>query len=160
MIIRQGSERMRKQNAGVWAGMLLFACALVMFLESFSLRYMTNFGPGPGMFPRWLSGILMIISLAYIWYSVKKNVITVDEILPKGRDLTNVVSVVAALILFMVLLNVTGFPIAGTIMMFMLLVREFKWYTALGISVFTTVVLFILFRVFFRIPLPEGFFGL
>lgn len=150
---------MKRQNAGVWVGGIVVLFALVIFIQSFSLKYYTKFGPGPGLFPIWLSGILLLIGIAYIWHSIKKEVITWADILPKGREMGNVLSVIVAVAIFMLLVNVTGFIIASTVLLFTLLRREYKWYTGLGISSGVSIVLFLVFKSFFTIPLPVNMFG-
>lgn len=150
---------MKRQNAGVWVGGIVVLFALVIFIQSFSLKYYTKFGPGPGLFPIWLSGILLLIGIAYIWHSFKKEVITWAAILPKGREMGNVLSVIVAVAIFMIIVNVTGFIIASTVLLFILLRREYKWYTGLGISSGVSIVLFLVFKSFFTIPLPVNMFG-
>lgn len=111
------------------------------------------------MFPRWLSGILIIISIVYIWQSVKKEVFQFKDIFPKGRELGNILSVLASVVVFMLIVNFTGFIIASTVLLFILLVREYKWYSGLAISAVTSIILFIVFKSFFDIPLPVNMFG-
>ncbi|MFY0544139.1 tripartite tricarboxylate transporter TctB family protein [Brevibacillus sp. H7] len=154
-----GKGRDLARNAGLWAGIALLIYASVIFWQSFSLKYYTAFGPGPGMFPRWLSAILMMISVIYIWQSVTKEVFQVEDIFPKGREFGNILSVLVSVIVFMLIVNVTGFTIASTVLLFILLVREYTWYSGLAISAATSIVLFVVFKVFFDIPLPVNGFG-
>lgn len=146
-------------NAGVWAGIVLLIYASFMFWQSLSLGYYTQFGPGPGMFPRWLSGILIVISLLYLWQSARKFVFRAADIFPKGKDLWNMLSVFVSVLMFMLIVNLTGFVIAGTVMMFILLSRGYKWFMALPIALVTSVLLFLLFDKVFSIPLPVNTFG-
>jgi putative tricarboxylic transport membrane protein len=151
--------RVGKQNAGVWAGVVVLIFSSIIFWQSLSLKYTTNFGPGPGMFPRWLTAILIILSLIYIWQSIKKEVFRIAEVFPKGKDLGNVFSVLISVVVFMVIVNFTGFVIASTVLLFIVLRREFKWHIGLAISLFTSIVLFLLFKAFFNIPLPVNVLG-
>jgi putative tricarboxylic transport membrane protein len=145
-------------NAGAWGGSVVFAFAAVVFWKSLSLKYFTQYGPGPGMFPRWLSGILILISLIYIWQSLKKGV-HFRDILPKGRAMGSILTVLGSLLLFMLILGVTGFTVASTLMLFLIMVREFKWFSALAIALVASVLIFIIFRYVFSIPLPVNIFG-
>jgi putative tricarboxylic transport membrane protein len=149
----------RLGNAGVWAGIAVFAFAAVVFWKSLSLKYSSQYGPGPGMFPIWLSGILMLISLVYIWQSVKKAPVTFAEIIPQGRALGNILSVIGSLILFMLIVDFTGFVVAGTVLLFIVLGREFKWHLALGIGFGSSLIVFVVFRYVFDIPLPVNVLG-
>lgn len=150
---------MKIKNAGVWAGFVLLVFYSVFFLQSLSLKYYTKFGPGPGLFPVWLSGILILLILFYIWQSIKKEVILFSDIFPKGRGLGNILAVIGTLFLFMLIVNFTGFTIASTLLLFILLVREFKWHLALGISAGGSIIIFLVFKSLFDIPLPVNMFG-
>jgi putative tricarboxylic transport membrane protein len=157
--LANGKGRDLAKNAGFWTGMALLLFASVIFWQSFSLKYFTAFGPGPGMFPRWLSAILIILSVIYIWQSVKQEVFQVGDIFPKGRELGNILSVLVSVIVFMLIVNVTGFTIASTVLLFIVLVREYKWISGLAISAATSIVLFVVFKILFNIPLPVNGFG-
>ena len=150
---------MIKQNAGVWVGLLILVFSTVIFIQAINLDYFNNYGPGPGLFPIWLSGILLVLSIIYIWISFKKNIYYFSDIFPKGKGFGNILSVIAALVIFMVLVNYTGFIIASTVLLFILFSREYKWQWALGISIFTSIILFLLFKVLFAIPLPVNVLG-
>ncbi|HEY8529040.1 MAG TPA: tripartite tricarboxylate transporter TctB family protein, partial [Paenibacillaceae bacterium] len=141
------------------AGLILLAFSVFVFWQSFSLKYRTAFGPGPGMFPRWLSGILIVLSAIYIWQSARKEIYRVSDVLPKGKNLWDVASVVVAVILFMLLVNRTGFMVAGTAMLLIVLIRHFKWYAALAVAFVTSLILFLIFRQLLGIPLPVNAFG-
>jgi len=150
---------MIRQNAGIWAGIVLLLFSVFVFWQSFSLHYRTAFGPGPGMFPRWLSGILIVLSLVYIWQSARKEIFRLSEILPKGEGLINILSVLLSVFVFMVIVNHTGFMIAGTAMLFIVLFRHFKWYAALIIAFVVTLILFLIFKPLLGVPIPVNQFG-
>lgn len=150
---------MGKQNAGVWAGILILIFACVIFSQALTLDYYTTLGPGPGLFPLWLSGILIVLSILYIFQSIKKEAVSFAEILSKGRGLGNVVAVLGSVIVFMLIVNFTGFIVASTVLLFILLVREYKWHWGLGISAGVSILLFVVFQVFLGIPLPVNALG-
>lgn len=147
------------QNAGVWAGLVFLAYAAGMFWQSFSLRYYTQFGPGPALFPRWLSGILIVLALIFIWQSVRGPAITFRSIFPNGRALANVLSIWAATAVFILMLNFAGFVVASTILLFTLFIRGYNWLWSLGLSLAVSILLFLIFDKAFGIPLPVNAFG-
>ena len=147
------------KNAGIWSGIIVFFLGCFFFWKSLGLTYASAVGPGPGLFPLWLSGILMFIALLYIWESGTKDVILLSDILPKGRELRNVIAILVSLLVFLIIVNFTGFIIAGTILMSMLLLREYKWYWGLAISFITTLSTFVLFQILLDVPLPVNIFG-
>ncbi|GAB7386681.1 tripartite tricarboxylate transporter TctB family protein [Bacillaceae bacterium] len=150
---------MKRVNAGVLAGILTLVFAVIILLESFSYDYQGPLGPGPGLFPRWLSGLLIVLSGFYIFDSVKKDVIKIIDILPKGKELRALLSILGALIVFILIVPYTGFIVAGTVFLFILLVREYKWYVGLGISAGVSAFLFWVFDTLLNVPLPVNAFG-
>ncbi|MCY9667820.1 tripartite tricarboxylate transporter TctB family protein [Paenibacillus alginolyticus] len=147
------------KNVGVCFGIFIFLLGCMLFWQALSLDYKSSIGPGPGLFPLWLSGILIILSILYIVESIKKEVILISDILPKGKGLGNVISILFSSIIFIIVVSFAGFVIAGTLLMFMLLVREYKWYRALGISFVIAITTFVVFQTFLDVPLPVNEFG-
>ncbi len=146
-------------NAALWIGLVILAFAGVLFQQSTTYQYFGRFGPGPGLFPLWLSGTLGVITLIYIINSYRHKIVTFAAILPKGTGRIRVVSLFAALIVFLVAIRFTGYTVASTIMLFILLVREYKWYKSLAIAAAISVVVFYVFRGILDVPLPVNPFG-
>jgi hypothetical protein len=127
----------------------------VLFWQSLSLNYYTELGPGPGLFPRWLSVALMLLSVLYIIESLRKRIVW-SEVMPRGKDLFNVSMVLIAVLIFMLLLNWVGFIISGSVMLMILLVRSYKWYWASTIAIGTSMILYFAFSNGLDVPLPTG----
>lgn len=148
-----------KGNLGFYTAFTSLLFSLFMFWQSLSYQYYTDFGPGPGLLPRWLSIGLVICSLIYLFQSVRKDIVLASDVLPKGKVLKTVLLYPVTLVLFLLIVDYTGFLIAGTASLFILLAKEYKWYQALGISVLTSSVLFIGFKTLLLVPLPVNIFG-
>lgn len=144
---------------GVWTGILFFLFSSTLFYLSFEYEYYSRVGPGPGLFPAWLSGLLMVVSVIYIIDSFKKAELKLKDILPKGDGLYTVLSIFGSVILFILIAPYSGFMIAGTLMIFILLFREYKWYKSLGISIIVTISIFFVFSTFLGVPLPVNALG-
>jgi hypothetical protein len=131
-----------------------------MFFQSFSLKYSAygGLGPGSGFFPLWLNGLLTILSLVFIAGSFKQPTLPKD-ILPHGQGLANVLSTLGAVLLFILIARTTGFVIASTLMLFIVLTRQFNWRKGLLISFTTTLVLLIIFQYLLEVPLPVNEWG-
>jgi putative tricarboxylic transport membrane protein len=127
---------------------------IFIFGNSFSYEYYNNFGPGPGFLPRWISGGLIILSILYMIDTIKKNPVYFKEILPDKKGLWNVISVLLSVVLFIIIIPYVGFVVSGTIMMFLALRRAYKWYIALGISIFSAWLAFYAFNDLLRVTLP------
>jgi hypothetical protein len=146
-------------NAALWVGLVILAFAGVLFQQATTYDYFGRFGPGPGLFPLWLSGTLGVITVVYIVSSYRHKMITFAAILPKGTGRRRVVSLFAALIVFLVAIRFTGYTIASTGMLFILLCREYRWYKSLAIAAAIAVAVFSVFKGILDVPLPVNAFG-
>lgn len=147
------------KKAGVWAGIITLIYAIIIFQQSLSLDYSTKLGPGPGFFPLWLSGILIVLTLCYIVDSIRHDEIKISEILPGGQASKNIISTVGGLIIFPIVVPYLGFVVSATILQFIMFVRDFKWYIALGFSVAVSIILFFVFQSLLGVTLPVNDFG-
>jgi putative tricarboxylic transport membrane protein len=131
-----------------------------MFVKSFSLQYYAygSLGPGPGFFPLWLNGGLVVLSLIFIGGAFKHPEIS-KNILPHGQGLKNVLATLAAVLLFIFIARTTGFAIASTLMLMAVLGRVYNWRKALTIALCITLVLLVLFQHLLDVPLPVNIWG-
>jgi len=148
------------KNAGALVGFLILIFAGTLFFQALSYDYYSDYGPGPGLFPLWLSGLLIVLSIAYIIDCYKKNIIQLKDVLPKGEGLRKIILIMVSLVVFYILAPYTGYSVAGIIMLMILFIKEYKWYWGLGISVVVTFVLFYTFYSVLNVPLPVNSFGL
>lgn len=148
------------KNAGVWLGLILLIFGGIFLWYSLSYDYYGDYGPGPGLFPVWLSGLLILLAILYIIDSIRKEPIDLSELLPRGKGLRKVLAIFASMVIFLILLPFTGFTVACVIMLFILFYREYKWYWGLGISIVISFALFYAFYVLLSVPLPVNSFGL
>jgi len=154
------AEWVKNQNAGLWFGIGFLAYSVLFFAMSFTIPYYAKYGgPGPGMYPRWLFGIAIIIAIIYIWQSCKKEVFKFGQYFPGRKELKNVGSVLLACLLFMILLNKAGFIVAGSLLMFAVFFGHYKWWLNIILSIGITFICFVIFKVCFSIPLPVNMFG-
>lgn len=149
----------KNQNAALWFGIAYLAFSILFFVMSFDLQYETQYGPGPGMYPRWLSGISIIISIIYLWMSCTKAVFKFGTSFPGKKQLISVFTVFLSCIVFILLLDKVGFCIAGSLLMFVVLIRNYKLWQAILLSVVITFICFYIFKVLFSVPLPVNSLG-
>ena len=147
------------KKAGVWAGIITLIYAITIFQQSLSLEYSTRLGPGPGFFPLWLSGILIVLTLLYIVDSLRHDMVKVSEILPGGSASKSILATVTGLILFPIVVPYLGFVISATLLQFIMFIRDFKWYTALSISLAVSVIILLVFQSLLGVSLPVNDFG-
>ncbi|TDF94464.1 tripartite tricarboxylate transporter TctB family protein [Paenibacillus piri] len=143
-------------KVGVGLGGFFLIVSGIIFWQSFSFDYYSDLGPGPGLFPRWLSAALIVLSLLYIGGALRGAQIKWSEVLPKSKDLWNVILVLIAVLVFMLLLDAAGFIVAGAAMLMLMLMRSYVWYKAAIIAVGTCAILYIAFSIGLDVPLPTG----
>ncbi|MGF9711429.1 tripartite tricarboxylate transporter TctB family protein [Paenibacillus naphthalenovorans] len=147
------------KNAGFVIGIVILLFASLILWQSLSFDYYSELGPGPGLLPLWLSAVLMVLSLLFMMKSLKKSIILFPEILPRGRGLRNILTIIAAVLFFIIAAPFAGFTIAGILTLSFILIRDYKWVMALGVSATVTVSLFYVFKFLLNVPLPVNALG-
>ncbi|HWR41918.1 tripartite tricarboxylate transporter TctB family protein [Sporomusa sp.] len=146
-------------NAGVWTSIVLLAYSLTLLFQSLSLDYYNQLGPGPGFLPLWLSGTLVIVTLCYLWDSIKGEVISIGEIFPRGDTLIDIVSMLGGLCFFALVVEYVGFTLSGSLLVFIMTVLKYKWYYALPTAIIVAFSIFIIFQILLGVPLPVNEYG-
>lgn len=147
------------KKLGVYVALFFLIFSGVVFWFSLQLPYKSQFGPGPGLLPVWTSGILLLFSIIYLIVAFKQKSILIQDVLPKGEGAVTVLVTIFSLILFMVLVQFTGFVISSIITLFLLFSRGYKWYWGLGLAMTVTLAVFFLFGNLLGIPLPVNNYG-
>ncbi|MDR2613789.1 MAG: tripartite tricarboxylate transporter TctB family protein, partial [Candidatus Accumulibacter sp.] len=148
------SDWVKRQNAGFWFGLCFLAFSVLFFRMSFDLPYQSKLGPGPGMYPRWLSGVAIGVALIYLWQSRTAQIFRIGDCFPGRKALLNVAEIFVSCLVFMFLLNIVGFRVAGSLLLFIVFVRHYKPVSAVALSIGITLICYLIFKVFFSVPLP------
>jgi putative tricarboxylic transport membrane protein len=149
---------MKKWKAGVWFGLTFLIFSIIFFIQSLTLSYSGADGLGPGFFPLWLSGMLIILSLCYI-YTTFKSEESESEPMPRGTELKNIVFILASMLIYLSVVPLLGFVLSSTIFLFALLFRYYRWHLNIGISVGASLFLFWIFAKVLSVTLPVNEFG-
>jgi putative tricarboxylic transport membrane protein len=158
--MKKFGDWIKKQNAGLIMGIIFTIYTIYYFIMSFRYPYENQFGVGPGFFPRWVALLAIIAGVSYCLMSIFKDKFIVGEILPNGKELINVGTVVLAILGFILIVNFTGFCIASTLLLFFIFIRSFTWWKALLYAVIATALVFLIFKVGFSVPLPVNALGI
>ncbi len=142
---------------GISGGVFSLVVALVFFVYALEYPYASELGPGPGMFPLWLSGILILLSLMYL-YSAYKGADS-SEKAPDSQSQKEMLFILISMGLYVLLLPIIGFNLSSILFLFAFLRKGYPWHTSLGISIVASVILFFLFTEAFASPLPVNSFG-
>jgi putative tricarboxylic transport membrane protein len=116
--------------------------------------------PGPGFFPFGLAIALIFLSLALIFKYWKKDSSSAP-FWPERTWLRPLLGV-AILIFYALVVDFIGFIVTTFLFLiiWMWVIERFRWRTIIGISIGTTVALYLIFNLFLEVPLPHGILGL
>lgn len=134
---------------------LAFGVAVVVAASRLPFGGIHN--PGPGFFP-WLLGLVFVLlSLVLLAHAVLAPVAVTES--PAG--VLNVLWLLAALAVYVAILDPVGYPIATFLLvLFMLRVLEpQRWSLALVLAVFAAGGSYVLFALWLSVPLPPGPLG-
>jgi putative tricarboxylic transport membrane protein len=131
--------------------------AVVFFVYSLMYPYTSDIGPGPGFLPFWLSIALFVLSISYM-YVVFKGEDSVEP-MPDKQGRKNIVFILSCMIVFVVMLPLLGFIVSGTVFLYVLFIKAYRWHIALFTALGTSVFLFLLFSKFLQVNLPVNMFG-
>jgi putative tricarboxylic transport membrane protein len=147
-----------------WAAALLFFVGLLATLEARKLN-IGEFGrPGPGFFPFYLALAFSIVSLALIVRSLRAA--ASEEVTPQVSAQTpraeKVVATVLGLIVYAFALEWLGFLFSTfTLMLFLFkAVDPLAWPAAIGGSLATSLLSYVVFKMWLQVSLPAGLLGL
>jgi putative tricarboxylic transport membrane protein len=151
-----------KQSGDTWLGIALLGTSILVLFFSrsiISIGLGDNFDPGPTAFPLGLSALLAIGGVTEIWQSRGNR--TPAAKTNADSKLRTVLQLLACFLIYVVILPWLGFSVSTLIMatgMMMLLGNS--WKHSLIVSIFLITLIYLLFVVLFKVPLPGGVFGL
>ena len=137
---------------------LLLVLALVVTQASLKLGAgWTSDGPGSGYFPFYVGVILAIASAGTLYQALlgkKRN----TSIFVDGEQLRRVLVVLVPALVFVGAIALVGIYVASAVYIaaFMIFLGKFGWVRSVVIGVATSTLFFLMFEVWFSVPLPKG----
>ncbi|HWR38529.1 MAG TPA: tripartite tricarboxylate transporter TctB family protein [Patescibacteria group bacterium] len=144
-------------KVGLSGAIFVLIVSSVFVYSSLDLPYASEIGPGPGFWPMWLSGLLIPLSLAYL-YSAAKGTDAAEKA-PDKKAGMDMIFILGSMSLYVILLPFLGFNLSSIFFLFAFLRKGYSWHKSLGISVAVAVSLFFLFTEGFTTPLPVNTWG-
>jgi putative tricarboxylic transport membrane protein len=139
-----------------WLSFSLYICVEASRLKLGAIR-----NPGPGFFPFSAGLVMLILSLAALFQSIKKR--NKEEKVPRQEPLRwwNIIIILAAITAYAFSLEKVGFLINTFLFMCILLkfVEPQTWKTAILGGLITAFAATLIFNVIFRAQIPSGIFG-
>lgn len=127
--------------------------------QSLSMPIYGEYGPGPGLLPLWVAGIMTVLGVVNLVQSLRRNNTQFADLMPKGTGLINLLACIGSFTLFMIIVGHVGFAISSILMLFILFSRGYKWYWGLGMSFVVTGIVFYVFGSILSVPLPVNQYG-
>ncbi len=115
-------------------------------------------GPKSGFFPFYVSLSIVLASLFVLWHGVFNAGAKGQEIFVTWDALKRVLSVLVPALLFVVGIQLIGIYVAAAIYiaLFMRFIGHYGWVRSVVIAVIVAVAAFMLFEVWFQVPLYKG----
>lgn len=153
-------------RADLCIGLLLAAGFGAILWEASSFQYGTEFAPGPGFAPVWLSAIGIGLSLLIAWHALRAKRRPEDATAEasSGLDRTGLFRVGASLAGLLVMLALVAWlGLVPSILVFLLFltlyVQRLSVLTGIGASVGTVFFVYVIFVVLLDVPIPSGPLG-
>lgn len=146
----------RAVEIGVAAIILLFG--LVVVIDSYRLgaRWGDD-GPQPGYFPFYV-GLLICASSVTILLRALRNPSLAEESFVSRGELKKIFTVLVPTVVYVTLIAWLGFYVASTLYIayFMWQLGKYSWFMTVPVSVGVSVAFFLIFEIWFQVPLPKG----
>jgi hypothetical protein len=161
------AEGVRTTTVEAVVAAILLALGLVTATESWRLGAgWTDDGPGAGYFPFYIAVVMSLASAGILIKALRQR--SGDtEVFVDRRSLKQVLQVLIPAALYVLAVQFIGIYVASAlyIALFMVLLGRFDWPRSLGVGLGVCVVFFVMFEVWFKVPLfkgalnPTGFLG-
>lgn len=152
------------KRADIIAGLVLAAGFAACLWIASSFQYGTQFAPGPGFAPVWLSalGIVLCLAIAIQALGAARSASAKPEAEPPNRrGLLRVAAALAGLVVMLALTEWLGLvtSILLLLLFMTLFVQRLSLVAALGASVGTAFFVYIVFVRLLDVPIPSGPLG-
>ncbi|MGI6227439.1 MAG: tripartite tricarboxylate transporter TctB family protein [Peptococcales bacterium] len=149
----------RDLKLSTFVSFLLIVFTSIYFINSFNYIYWQGYVPGAGFAPRWVSGLMLIVSIICLIQSFKEEGIKIFETFPKGDGLKNIIVTWVSLIFYVIFSPFIGFTISSVIILTALFGRSISWKKSLVLSIFVTLICFYVFKIVLKVSIPVNSLG-
>ena len=146
----------RSVDAGVALVFMALSCVVMWDSWGIGAKWASD-GPQAGYFPFYIGMIMFIASLGTLVQSIITKTPNLNTFVEKGQ-LMSVLSVLVPTAVFVALIPYLGLYVAGAIFIafFMVAIGKYNILKAIPVAIFVPLALFVLFEIWFLIPLPKG----
>jgi Tripartite tricarboxylate transporter TctB family len=137
---------------------IILALGLVVAVTSWQLgARWTDDGPGAGYFPFYIA-VLMSLASAGILIKALRALPNGDELFVDRPSLKRVLQVLLPAVLYVLAIQFLGIYLASAlyIALFMVMLGKYAWPKSLAVGIGASVLFFLMFEVWFKVPLFKG----
>ena len=137
---------------------ILLVLGVITATESWRLgARWTDDGPGAGYFPFYIALVMSFASGGILLKALRQRSGS-TEVFVDRRSLKQVLQVLIPAALYVLAVQFVGIYVASAlyIALFMVLLGRFDWPRSLGVGLGVAVVFFVMFEVWFKVPLFKG----
>lgn len=137
---------------------LFFALGAIVAWDSYRIgTSWAEEGPQAGYFPFYI-GMIICVSTAIIFVRALKTKAKSHESFVSHGQLKMVLKMLIPSIIYVVLVGLIGIYVSSTLFIgfFMLWLGKYSWVRTVPVAVGVSVAFFLLFEVWFNVPLPKG----
>ena len=149
----------RRKSAELAVAALIFVLGAIVITDSVRLGigWQEVHGPRPGYFPFYIGLILCVASLVNAGRALMVRGADNKAFVEVGQ-LKLVLSVLVPTMLYALLVTWIGIYVSSVLFIafFMRWLGKYPWWKVVGVSLATTVVLYLVFEKWFKVPLPKG----
>ena len=157
----QGKQTTGKEGDSWLGAAFLGTAVLTLFLSRsiHSIGLGNNFDPGPKAFPIGISLLLLIGAFLEFYKSRKRTSVPGEK--TNGAKTKTVLLLLCAFLIYVILLPWVGFALSTLVMATaMMILLGNSWKQSLAVSIILITLIYLLFVLLFKVPLPTGVFGL
>jgi putative tricarboxylic transport membrane protein len=152
-----GRAAFSQKSAEIVVAALFFILGAIVIFDSVrvGVKWVED-GPQSGYFPFYIALLMCVASLANIAFALSKK--NKEKAFVGVGALKLVLSVLVPAAIYVSLIVWTGIYLASALFVafFMRWLGKYPWWKVAGVSIGNSVVFFLIFEVWFKVPLPKG----
>jgi len=155
---QEGRAAARQKSAEIVVAVLFFLIGALVIYDSVRLGWTWGAdGPKPGYFPFYV-GLIICLSSAINIVRAALSSADKDRVFVEIGQLKMVLAVLVPTAVYVLLVTWIGIYVAsaGFIGFFMRWLGKYRWWVVAAVSIGTMVAFFLIFELWFQVPLPKG----
>jgi hypothetical protein len=153
---RQGRRALGQRSAEIAMAVLFFAAGALVVFDSVRLGIgWADDGPRAGYFPFYVG---LLICIAALVNGARAMLVSRDKTFVQVGQLKLVLTVLVPTAVYVATVSWIGIYVSSAVLigLFMRWLGKYAWWKVLAVSVGTSVALFLVFELWFQVPLPKG----